>query len=434
MTTGTFLAPDGVGLSFEVAGAGPPVLWQHGLGATSAQPAEVFPPDAPRQRITLICRGHAGSELGDPARLSIAQFAEDALALLDHLGIERATLGGISLGTALALRLAVLHPERATALVLARPVWVDEAAPATMQTYVELARLLASHGAVGRALFQSGASDRALSVVSPDNAGSLVSFFARPEPATTIALLSRIPLEGPGVTLTQIKALTLPTLVLVIKDDHVHPAASGARLAGLVRETPESAPTRPGRPGVALHLNREGAQFIGVAALLQSRDHPATKAALAFWAEAVAMGLANAAHLFDPDRSVLGGPLSALYPKVAPLVETHLAALMLQGHVRPGLQLARFGTEGAAIGAALRLRERLFTLPDLEGAGPKPDPVALRDPDRVSVVPKVLVPEALAPEFLTPEVLAPKLSTIVPASPFVLPVSNRAQPIPREPR
>lgn len=34
--------------------------------------------------------------------------------------------------------------------------------------------------------------------------------------------------------------------------------------AGLVLEIPEAAPTKPGRPGVALHLNPEGATFIGV--------------------------------------------------------------------------------------------------------------------------------------------------------------------------
>lgn len=152
----------------------------------------------------------------------------------------------------------------------------------------------------------------------------------------------------------------------------------------------------------------------GVTALLQSLDQPATQAALAFWAEALAVGLANAAHLFDPDRIVLGGPLSTLYPTVAPLVETHLAALMLQGHVRPVLQLARFGAEGAAIGAALRLRERLFTLPDLEGAGPMSGPTAERGPPRLPAVPGAL--------------------TVLPPSPFARPVSNRVQSIPREPR
>ena len=103
-----------------------------------------------------------------------------------------------------------------------------------------------------------------------------------------------------------------------------------------------------------------------VAALIAAKDHPDTKAALDRWAGALCVGLANAAHLLDPDRIVLGGPLSALYPLVCAKVEAGLAALMLQGHASPTLHLARFGAEGAAIGAAARLRARLFALPDLD--------------------------------------------------------------------
>lgn len=228
----TFAAADGTTLAYDRAGEGPPVLWQHGLGATAAQPAEVFPDGF--QRITLMCRGHEGSALGDPARLSIAQFAEDALALIDHLGLQSLPVGGISLGAAMALRLAVKHPARIKALILARPAWVDQPAPATMQAYVEVARLLSSHGAVGRALFQSGQTWRDLSLASPDNAASLASFFTRPEPETTVALLQRIPRDGPGVSRAEIAALTLPTLILTTPEDYVHPAAYGRDLASLI--------------------------------------------------------------------------------------------------------------------------------------------------------------------------------------------------------
>lgn len=233
---GHFRTDDGCRLAFEVQGSGRPVLWQHGLGATAAQPAEVFPQDPSLgvQRITLLCRGHEGSDLGDPARLGIAQFAADGLALLDHLGHDRAVLGGISLGAAIALRLACLAPERASALILARPAWVDQPAPASMGAYLEVARHLARQGAIGRALFQSGAVYREISRASPDNAASLVSFFTRPRPETTVALLSRLPLDGPGVTEDQIAALTLPSLVVVTGEDHVHRAAYGARLAALI--------------------------------------------------------------------------------------------------------------------------------------------------------------------------------------------------------
>ena len=245
-----FQTPDGCRLAYEVEGTGRPVLWQHGLGATSAQPAEVFPDMTALpgfQRITLICRGHEGSDLGPPAQLSIAQFTDDALALMDHLGIPSAAVGGISLGAAIALRLATLHPTRATALILARPAWLDQPAPPTMQAYLEVARLLALHGETGRALFKSGKTYRDLHMASPDNAASLASFFTRPNPETTIALLSRIPLDGPGVTAAQIQALTLPTLILVTAEDHVHPPAYGERLAQLIAHSTLTRLTPKGR-------------------------------------------------------------------------------------------------------------------------------------------------------------------------------------------
>jgi len=222
--TATFQTPDGCRLAYDIAGQGPAVLWQHGLGATAAQPAEVFPEGF--TRITLLCRGHEGSDLGDPARLSIAQFGQDVLALMDHLGLQSVAMGGISLGAAISLRLAVTQPLRVKALILARPAWVDHPAPETMQSYVEVARQLARHGEIGRALFQSGKIYRDLSIASPDNAASLVTFFTRPRPETTLALLQRIPLDGPGVT--------LPTLVLTTGQDYVHPAAYGQDLAALI--------------------------------------------------------------------------------------------------------------------------------------------------------------------------------------------------------
>lgn len=233
----TFQTPDGTTLAYEIEGEGRPVLWQHGLGATAAQPAEVFPARTQGggfQRITLICRGHEGSELGDRARLSIAQFTDDVVALLDHLNLQTIATGGISLGAAIALRLATLHPSRANALILARPAWVTDPAPQTMSAYPEVARLLARHGEIGRALFQSGQIYRDLSRASPDNAASLVTFFTRPNPETTIALLSTIPLDGPGITEAQMQTLHIPTMILTTGEDYVHPPAYGERLAALI--------------------------------------------------------------------------------------------------------------------------------------------------------------------------------------------------------
>jgi len=211
-----------------------PVLWQHGLGATQAQVAEVFPDSSQLRRITMECRGHADSELGAPEALSIQQFADDAIVLLDHLGVRRAVVGGISLGAAIALRLAVCYPERVSEQIVARPAWINEAAPESLRIYIDVAELLAQYGPE-QGLERLKATERYRLVMreSPDNAASMRSFFHR-EPESTVALLSRIPAQGIGVTREQISRLALPTLVIANEGDYVHSIATATAVAELI--------------------------------------------------------------------------------------------------------------------------------------------------------------------------------------------------------
>jgi pimeloyl-ACP methyl ester carboxylesterase len=238
VTRHSFKTHDGCRVSYVDAGPGDgdsvPVLWQHGLGATQAQVAEVFPESSQFRRITLECRGHADSELGALERLSIQQFAEDAVELLDHLGVRRAVVGGISLGAAIALRLAVHNPERVSELIIARPAWISEAAPENLRIYLDVAELLAQYGAEqGLERLQATERYRMVMQESPDNAASMRSFFQR-EPASTVALLSRIPAQGPGVTREQMARLALPTLVIANEGDFVHSIATATTVAGLI--------------------------------------------------------------------------------------------------------------------------------------------------------------------------------------------------------
>lgn len=235
MMRGHFTTPGGVRLSFETEGRGPPVLWQHGLGAGFAQPAAVFPA-LPVRRITLACRGHEDSDTGPEAELSIATFTRDILALLEHLGIGRlAAAGGISLGAAIALRLAALHGDRLERLILARPAWVSDPAPPGLAAYAEAGRCLAELGPVGgEARFRAAPVFRAVAAAAPDNAASLLGFFTRPRPDTTTALLRRLPRDGPGISRRTMAGIALPTLVIGTARDLVHPLAFAEDLAATV--------------------------------------------------------------------------------------------------------------------------------------------------------------------------------------------------------
>jgi pimeloyl-ACP methyl ester carboxylesterase len=62
-------------------------------------------------------RGTGGSQRPrDPRRVGIEQFAEDALSVMDHFGVDRAVLVGWSMGVNTMFELAAAHPERVRGL------------------------------------------------------------------------------------------------------------------------------------------------------------------------------------------------------------------------------------------------------------------------------------------------------------------------------
>jgi pimeloyl-ACP methyl ester carboxylesterase len=222
-------------LNLVETGNGPAFVFQHGLCGDAAQPGEVFPDDAPFRRITLECRGHGLSESSDPSAFSIATFANDLAALIEAKAIAPVALGGISMGAAIALRLAVTRPDLVSALVLARPAWFIEDAPANMRPFGEVGDLLARFPpGEARARFDRSDTSALLEREAPDNLASLRGFFDRSPQAVTAALLSRIAIDGPGVAADQVAALTLPTLVIGHGRDLLHPFDHAERLAGLI--------------------------------------------------------------------------------------------------------------------------------------------------------------------------------------------------------
>lgn len=71
--------------------------------------------------ISCDVRGFGASVSRDPASHTWRQYALDVVALLDHLKIGAAVVGGYSFGTAIALVTALHHPNRVAGLILAQP-------------------------------------------------------------------------------------------------------------------------------------------------------------------------------------------------------------------------------------------------------------------------------------------------------------------------
>jgi pimeloyl-ACP methyl ester carboxylesterase len=228
---------DGIHFHYQEEGRGTPFFFQHGLGADVSQPFELFRPPAGFRLLAFDCRAHGQTHPAGPdEKISFASFADDLLALMDHLKIDRAVVGGISMGAGVALNFALRYPERLQGLVLHRPAWLDGPREEKNGIYPTMAELIRRHGAEeGLELFKQTTLYKSVLQKSPNTAKSFVGMFLHPRAGELAAVLERIPLDAPSRDRAAWRAISTPTLVLAGRQDPVHPFEYGEILA---REIP----------------------------------------------------------------------------------------------------------------------------------------------------------------------------------------------------
>jgi pimeloyl-ACP methyl ester carboxylesterase len=112
---------NGVSLYYEITGTGAPLVWVHGFACGIRSWDRQVPVFARTHRVIAYdVRGHGLSEAPhDAAAYGQPLSVEDLRALLDHLDVPRAAVGGLSMGGNIALNFALAHPERVSALIVA---------------------------------------------------------------------------------------------------------------------------------------------------------------------------------------------------------------------------------------------------------------------------------------------------------------------------
>jgi pimeloyl-ACP methyl ester carboxylesterase len=181
--------------------------------------------------VLLDLLGHGESDKPHHAAdYRVDVYTEQVVALLDHLGCDRAVIGGLSLGANVSLQVAARHPERVQGLVIEMPV-LERAVPAAALTFVPA--LLAVHYAIPVARAVSWVARR-VSIVSGDLLAGLLAPLASP-PEVTTAVLHGI-LVGPTVpTIEERRSIRAPALVLGHRADLIHPFSDAE---ALVRQLP----------------------------------------------------------------------------------------------------------------------------------------------------------------------------------------------------
>ncbi len=178
--------------------------------------------------LTLDPLGHGDSDRPlEPWRYSMARCALQTVALLDHLDLERAVVGGTSQGANIALEVAVRAPERVAGLVVEMPV-LDRGEEAVLAIFT--ATMFAMrYGAPAFRL--AGAVARRI----PTGRSALLDtglVYAGQDPAATAAAIQGLNFGRTAPPVEERREIQAPSLVIAHTHDPLHPLADAEALAG----------------------------------------------------------------------------------------------------------------------------------------------------------------------------------------------------------
>ncbi len=227
----------GATLHHQRSGAGPTVIWGHGLTMSRADDDVTELIDWSRIEADLVrydARGHGEStSTTDPAGYGWDALAEDQLSLANALGIDRYISGGASMGCATALHAAVMAPERIAELILQIPPTGWETRAAQVEQYRIGAEVVAAKGV-------EPLIDARRDLAPPDPFVGDEEYQVRRDEIMRAWDTDRLATVMRGAAVADlpsreaIAAITAPTLILAWTGDPGHPRSTADELHHLI--------------------------------------------------------------------------------------------------------------------------------------------------------------------------------------------------------
>lgn len=214
---------NGVEIAYADVGEGFPLVWCHEFaGSMESWAQQVHYFSRFYRVITYNARGYAPSAVpADPAAYSQDVAVEDLYALLRHLGIEQAYVGGLSMGGSTTLHFGIRHPEMAKALIVAAAGSGSTNPEEFRETSRQLATDLEAQGAAGFERYSTGPSRVQLRRKDPAGFDEFASLLASHSPIGSALTMRGVQAGRPPIFdwENDLRALQVPTLVLVGDED-----------------------------------------------------------------------------------------------------------------------------------------------------------------------------------------------------------------------
>ncbi len=228
-------ASDGIRLHYEVTGKrhGPPVLMIQGLGTDKHGWDLQRIALAPTYRTIALDNRGAGRSDKPFGTYTLEQMADDAIAVLDAAGIDRAHVIGASMGGAISQVLALKYPERVRSLTLACTACRHH--PWRRELLNEWASTASERG------MGAMASEAARWVIGPRSfrrVWPLLGWFgplAFGRPAHAFVAQVRAILATDDTLADELRNMSVPTLILVGNQDILTPRGDAEELAERIK-------------------------------------------------------------------------------------------------------------------------------------------------------------------------------------------------------
>lgn len=217
-------------ITYDAAGAGPLVVFLHGIGGNRTNWREQLPAfaEAGYQAVAWDARGYGDSEDYD-GPLAFQDFSSDLARFLDHLDVEQAHLVGLSMGGRILQDFYPRHRHRVTTLTLCAtmPGFSETMTPEGKAEFIRLRKQPLLEGCSAEDMAPAVARTLLGPNATPDHYNRLVASIAALHVDSYIKTIEATVLFDQSVDLA---AITCPTLLLFGEADTLAPPKIGRRM------------------------------------------------------------------------------------------------------------------------------------------------------------------------------------------------------------